>query len=553
MPPIQEKEFQGKPAAPGYALAKPVFFVTDTASTAAAEHAFRLKPLENISVEMEIESYRQAASTVVTHFASKKGMAGASGDELTAQLMDAYCELVADEELEKDIVTKIQESQQTACEATRLVFGELFAAMASIEDEYARQRADDLRAVRDRLLRVLAGLPVEKVPDFPEGGGILFGDDLSPADTALIPKERLLGIVSRTGGATSHVAILARNLEIPAIVGAEFELTPDAESVFIDGFSGRIVFQPGAELCRECETNTSALRQQKRLLEKFRDQPAVTKSGQKIALLANIGHDSEVDLAKKFGADGIGLFRTEFLFMDSDHAPSEDEQFRAYKHVLQAMNDKPVTIRTFDVGGDKPLSYLPLPQEANPFLGMRGCRLYSAFSEVILTQLRALYRASPFGRLRIMFPMVVHVSEVVDFLTQSEEAKAQLAAKRIPFDESVQRGMMIETPAAALIADELLAMVDFASLGTNDLTQYTLAVDRGNEHIASLYDARHPAVVNLIKTAAEAGRRLEKPIGICGELASDEMMIPILLECGLNSLSMVPARIPDAKRRIAEL
>ncbi len=538
-----ETIFQGKPAAPGYALAVPIFFSCEKQMETVAGQKF-------VSAELEIEAYRQAAGRLLTHFENRRNTAMATGDELTGQLLDAYGEMVSDEELEKDIVQRIQCENMTAAVATCSVFGEIIDEMASIEDEYARQRIDDLRSIQERLLRILAGWPIEKTIDFPDCGCILFGDDLSPADTAQIPKERLLGIVSRSGGTTSHVAILARNLGIPAIVGANVEIDDAVEVAYINGFTGQIVLNPGEAIRREFETKSKALDGERRELEKLRDCPAVTREGQRIRLLANIGHDNEVDLALQFGAEGIGLFRTEFLFMNADHAPSEDEQFQAYKHVLQAMKDRPVTIRTLDIGGDKPLSYIHLPQESNPFLGQRGCRLYQIDSELILTQLCALYRASVFGRLRIMIPMIVYAFEVEEFLAQTQEAQARLTARKIPFDNSAEIGIMIETPAAALTAHQLLELVDFASLGTNDLTQYTLAVDRGNEHVASLYDSRHLAIQKLIQMSVEAGYSQNKSVGICGELASDETMLPFFLNTGLDSLSMSPSLIPAVKKRV---
>ncbi len=541
-----ETIFQGKPAAPGYALGAPVFFLSDKKTATVSNEPF-------VSAESEIEAYRLAVAKLSEHFENRRNVSTAAGDELTAQLLDAYGEMASDEELEKDISECIRTGQKTASEATCFVFEEIIEEMASIEDEYARQRADDLRSIQVRLLRVLSGLPVEKTIDFPEGGGILFGDELTPADTSQIPKERLLGIVSRSGGTTSHVAILARNLEIPAVVGADFEADGTAKSVYVDGFTGRIVFNPGEEIRREFEVKSNALRQERLKLEELRDCPAITKDGGRIRLLANIGHDNEVDLALKFGAEGVGLFRTEFLFMNADRPPSEELQFQAYRKVLEAMDDRPVTIRTFDIGGDKPLSYVDLPQESNPFLGLRGCRIYRTHSELILTQLCALYRASVFGRLRIMFPMIAHSFEVEEFLSQTREARSQLTARKIPFDDSTEIGIMIETPAAALIADELLGQVDFASLGTNDLTQYTLAVDRGNEHVASLYDARHPAVQRLIRHVVQVGRSQNKSVGLCGELSSDETMPSFFLDIGIESLSMPPSLIPSIKKRIREL
>lgn len=541
-----ETILHGIPAAPGYAYGPIVIF------------PFKDDSIAKISVftseEEEIEKYRYAVAKLLDHFELLSRRANLSDDSMTAELMESYREMISDEELESDVVTKIREDRSSATEAVCSVFGEIIEDMESLEDEYARQRSDDIRSIRHQLLKILSGENLDTEIEIPDGGAILFGEDLSPSDTALIPKDRLLGIVSRTGGTSSHVAILARNLEIPAVLGIDFSPDtfngPAEKNAWIDGSEGKLILEPDPKTMLKYEQKTLEHSEKRKSLERLRDVPAIIPNGRRIRLLANIGSSEEIDSVVKFGAEGIGLFRTEFLFMNSPHAPSEEEQFLAYKKVLEAMDGKPVTIRTLDIGGDKPLDYIRIPTETNPFLGLRACRLYRIYPDLILTQIRALYRASLYGNLKIMFPMITAPTEVDEMLSWTEKAKDHLKSRNTDFSDSAEIGIMVETPAAALIADVLLDKVDFCSIGTNDLTQYTLAVDRGNEQLASLYDPLHPAVLRLIRETVKAGTAKGKHVSICGESAGDVSALEQLLETGIDCLSMNPSSIPGIKEAI---
>lgn len=543
---IPETIFRGTPAAGGYAEGVAVHLPSSDGTPE--------KNRPYISEEFETDSFHRALEGLASHFRILREKAIDSDDKLTAELMDAYCEMACDEELTGDIVALVRNERLSAPEATRRVFDEIIEDMKSIEDEYARQRADDLRSVRDRLFQTLSGQAPGHSVELPEEDIVLFGDDLSPADTAQIPKRRLSGLVSRAGGVTSHVVILARSLDIPAVVGVDFDW-PEREQtrVFLDGFEGRVVFNPCRRTREYYERKTAECRDIRRRLEGLRDLPAVTRSGRRLRLTANIGHVDEAVSALQSGAEGIGLFRTEFLFMSCERPPCEKEQYRAYREVLLALGERSVTVRTLDVGGDKPLSYLDLPREANPFLGRRGCRIYEHDPELVLSQLCAIYRASIHGNVRILFPMVNDGRDRDRCFRLAEEARNRLAGQKIPFCQEVPLGVMIETPAAALTIEDWADGVDFFSLGTNDLAQYTLAVDRGNEDVASNDDMRHPAVLRLIRETAQAGKNKGKPVSLCGELASEPSMASFFLEIGIQSLSMSPASIPSVKETVREL
>jgi phosphotransferase system enzyme I (PtsI) len=365
-------------------------------------------------------------------------------------------------------------------------------------------------------------------------------------------KGKVLGFATESGGMTSHVAIMAKSMEIPAIVGTGemVNFVDDGSTVILDASMGKIVINPSDEALKMYEEQIRIFEIEQKELAKLKDLPAVTLDGHRVELCANIGSDSDAGAAVKHGAEGIGLYRTEFLYMDKPQMPSEEEQFEAYKSVAEAMEGYPVIIRTMDIGGDKELCYLDIPPEENPFLGWRAIRMCLDSPELFNIQLKAILRASHYGKLRIMYPMIISISEIRKLNDILNTVKAKLSEEEIPFDKDIEVGIMIETPAAAVIASKLIEEVDFFSIGTNDLTQYTLAVDRGNEKIADLYQPLHPAVLSLIKQVIDASHKAGKWTGMCGELAGNERAALVLLGMGLDEFSMSPISIGKIKNLI---
>lgn len=423
----------------------------------------------------------------------------------------------------------------------------------ALDDDYLRSRAADVLDVGQRVLRQL--LPIELPSlDFSRPS-ILVAADLTPSDTARLDPAKVLGICTELGGATSHSAILARALGIPAIVGLNGATGTLAEGqlIALDGSSGWLWLRPNPEKLTELEGQRHAWQQIQQQAKRTGQQPAVTQDGRMIEVATNIGGPNDAEVALEFGAEGVGLFRTEFLFMDRDQAPTEAEQLAAYQQVAQAMGARPLIIRTLDIGGDKPLPYLDLGSEANPFLGWRGIRFCLDRPDLFKTQLQAILRASPDHNLKLMFPMIGTLAELRAAKKVLAEAQAELRAANIPFDEKMEVGMMIEVPAAVAIADQLAAEVDFFSIGTNDLTQYVMATDRGNARVASLANALQPAVLRMIHQTVQAAHAGGIWVGMCGELAGNALATPILVGLGIDELSMSAPNIPTVKLAIRQL
>jgi len=537
-----ETILQGIAAADGFAKGDPVVLrtqpVIDLAST-----PFR-------GTETEIDAFKSGRQRYLEHLQRLIDSAK-EHDGTTVDILDAYTEILIDDEIEKEIIRIIEQESVAAIAAVDRVFRAAESEMLQLENDYARQRSEDIKHIGQTLLRSVAGYDLNTETELPDAGFILCGHELTPADTAPIPKDQLLGIITETGGKTSHVALLAQNLGVPAVVGLQgFLESIDSGHILLDGCQGSVILNPSLKSTEAFFEKQSAYQAEKQQLESLRDLPAQTKAGKTIELFANIGSLEDIVLAKKFGAEGIGLFRTEFLFAQATSMPDEETQFAYYRQLVSEMQGKPVTIRTLDIGGDKPLTYLPFPKEQNPFLGWRACRMYAAHPELILTQLRAAFRASMFGHVRIMVPMVSSVEEVHEMLGWVDEAKTQLSNRDMEYADHIPLGIMVETPAAAMIIEELLQPIDFCSIGTNDLTQYTLAVDRGNERVASLYDPFHPAVLRLIERTVKSAKKLDKGVSLCGELGGDPLAVPFLVGIGLTQLSMTPSRIPALKQRI---
>ncbi len=468
-----------------------------------------------------------------------------------AEIFEGHIMLLEDEELEQEIVSLIKGDKKTADAAVYSVIEDQAQALEALDDEYLKERAADVRDIGKRLLKNILNIPIVDLSAITEEV-ILVAPDLTPSETAQLNLDKVLGFITDLGGRTSHTSIMARSLEIPAIVG-----TTDATSkvksgdfIVLDGVNNTIYLNPSESEIDKLKAFRNEYLQEKEELAKLKDLPAITLDGHQVEVCANIGTVRDVAGAERNGAEGVGLYRTEFLFMDRDALPTEEEQFQAYKAVAEAMGSQAVIVRTMDIGGDIDLPDMNLPKAENPFLGWRAIRICLDRKEILHSQLRAILRASKFGKLRIMFPMVISVEEVRELKAELEMLKGQLREEGKAFDEAIEVGIMVETPAAAIIAHHLAKEVDFFSIGTNDLTQYTLAVDRGNELISHLYNPMSPAVLNLIKQVIDASHAEGKWTGMCGELAGDERATLLLLGMGLDEFSMSAISIPRIKKLI---
>ena len=436
-----------------------------------------------------------------------------------------------------------------AVEQTGGQFSQMFAQM---DDDYMKERSADVLDVSRRVIRLLTGQEDEAL-----GGDtpcIIAADDLAPSETARLDRSKVLGFITARGSSNSHTAIFARTMGIPAVVGLGDSLLEefDGKEVFVDGASGEVFVDPDAQTSAQLADRRDQEAAHRRYLDTFRGREAVTPDGHRVLVCANIGAPKDLEAVQGADADGIGLFRSEFLYLGRDNYPPEEDQYQAYRQVLEAMGGRMVVIRTLDIGADKQADYFQLPKEENPAMGLRAIRICLTRPEVFRTQLRALYRASAHGKLGIMFPMITSVSEVLRIKEICAQVREELKAEGIPFDEKVELGIMIETPAAAVISDLLAREVDFFSIGTNDLTQYTLAVDRQNAQVESFCDRHHEALLRLIRTTVENAHRAGIWAGICGELAADTALTDFFTEVGVDELSMTPGAILEVKARILD-
>jgi len=438
--------------------------------------------------------------------------------------------------------------------AVRRSFEEIASQMETMKNEYFKERAKDILDVSDRLLRHILNKPIPDLSFLPSPS-IIVAKDITPSDTASLDRKNVLGFVTDLGGITSHTAILAEALGIPAVVGLK-NITgqvKNGETIAIDGETGEVVIEPDKQTIEAFEEKKKILEEKRKVFETIKFMPAVTRSGRKIEISANIGSPKDADLALENGADGVGLYRTEFLFLDRNAPPTEEEQFEAYKIVLEKFKEKPVIIRTLDIGGDKQIPYLNLEKELNPFLGVRAIRLCFQRVDLFKTQLRAILKASIFGHPLIMYPMIAVKEEILRANEILNEVKGELTKEGILFNKDIPVGIMVETPSSALNAEELIDYVDFFSIGTNDLTQYTFAADRTNNALSYLYQPLNPALLKLVKMTIDASHKKGKWTGMCGELAGDPEAIPKLVELGIDELSMSPSRIPEAKKVVMKL
>lgn len=475
------------------------------------------------------------------------------GDE-NSSIFQIHSMMLEDEDFLAEIREKI-ENERVNAEYAVWEIGKLFSErFAQMDDSYMQARKTDVIDISSRLIRVLERKSEESPAPF-AAPSVVCAEDLMPSDTIQMDTARVLAFVTREGSMTSHAAILARTLQIPSVagLGSGFSELTDGVTAVVDGFSGEIFLEPDEALLAEYRVKRDACARERESLRSMAGQKAVTRSGRSIELNANIGHPGDVDGALENSADGIGLFRSEFLYMEGTSFPTEEQQLQAYKTVLEKMGNKRVIIRTLDLGADKQIPYWNLPKEANPALGCRAIRICLKNEKIFRTQLRALLRASVFGNLSVMFPMIISIDEVRAAKKIVEQVKTELRAQGLPYSEHVPFGIMVETPAAALVSDSLAKEVDFFSIGTNDLTQYTLAADRMNSSIAELYDPRHPAVLWLIEMTVRSAKQAGIEVGICGESAADTGLTAFYLKIGVNELSVAPSRIPEIKKAIREL
>ncbi|MBC3938063.1 phosphoenolpyruvate--protein phosphotransferase [Anaerotruncus massiliensis (ex Liu et al. 2021)] len=452
-----------------------------------------------------------------------------------------------------DSVTNIITSQGVNAEYAVGVTADNFAQMFSaMDDPYMQGRAADVKDVSERLVNVLCGVQSAGVDSV--GPVVIAADDLAPSETVQLDKNKILAFVTKRGSANSHTAILARTMNIPAVIGVgdALEEAYNGREVIVDGFCGQIYVDPDAETTAALREKWEKENDKRRLLQELRGKENVTVDGQKVLIYANIGSPSDMGAVLANDAGGIGLFRSEFLYLESSGYPSEEEQFAAYRTVAETAAGKRVVIRTLDIGADKQVDYFQLPKEDNPAMGYRAIRICLTREDVFKTQLRALYRASAFGNIAIMFPMITSVWEVREIKRIAAEVREELKAAGIPYSEEVELGIMIETPAAAMISDRLAPEVDFFSIGTNDLTQYTLAIDRQNQKLERFYDAHHPAILRFIKLVADNAHKAGIWMGICGELAADPELTETFLAIGVDELSVSPPYVLELRRRVRE-
>ncbi|MDO5375841.1 MAG: phosphoenolpyruvate--protein phosphotransferase [Staphylococcus rostri] len=471
-----------------------------------------------------------------------------------AAIFDAHLLVLDDPELINPIESMIKDDSASAPHALTEVTQNFITIFESMDNEYMKERAADIRDVSKRVLAHILGVELPN-PSIVDESVIIVAHDLTPSDTAQLNKQYVQGFVTNIGGRTSHSAIMSRSLEIPAVVGtkAVTQSVQNGDMIIVDGLTGDVIINPSQDEVRAYQQKRDMFFEDREALKQLRDEATTTIDGKHVELAANIGTPNDLEGVKNNGAEGIGLYRTEFLYMGRDNMPSEDEQFEAYKKVLEEMDGKRVVVRTLDIGGDKELPYLNLPEEMNPFLGYRAIRLCLDQPDIFRPQLRALLRASVYGKLNIMFPMVATVQEFRDAKALLLEEKENLKSEGVEVSDDIELGIMVEIPSTAALADVFAKEVDFFSIGTNDLIQYTMAADRMSERVSYLYQPYNPSILRLVKQVIDASHAEGKWTGMCGEMAGDETAIPLLLGLGLDEFSMSATSILKARRQIKGL
>ena len=537
---------QGIAASDGIAIAK-VYTLTEP------DLSFTKISVEDTDKEISRLEEALAVSTKEIELIKETALKNLGEEE--AQVFEAHLMVLSDPELVgqvKDAITSQKVNAEHALKEVSDMFISIFAGME--DNPYMQERAADIRDVSKRILANLLGVKIPSPATIKDEVVVVAGD-LTPSDTAQLNRQYVKAFVTDIGGRTSHSAIMARSLEIPAIVGTKeiTSLAKDGDLIIIDGLSGDVFLNPSEDVVAEYRAKAEAFAAQQAEWEKLKDADTFTKDGHQVELAANIGTPKDLEGVINNGAEGVGLYRTEFLYMDSHDMPTEEDQFEAYKAVLEGMNGKPVVVRTMDIGGDKELPYLPLPHEMNPFLGYRAIRISLNEPEMFRTQLRALLRASVYGKLRIMFPMIATLNDFRGAKALLLEEKAKLVAEGVAVSDDIQVGIMIEIPAAAVLAHQFAKEVDFFSIGTNDLIQYTMAADRMNERVSYLYQPYNPSILTLIKHVIDSAHKEGKWAGMCGEMAGDQTAVPLLVGLGLDEFSMSASSVLKTRSLISKL
>lgn len=530
---------QGKAIFGGIAIGPISFF---------AKEQKQVKRTKVEDTEAEIARYEAALATAIEQLGALYEKALKEVGESEAQIFEVHQMMLEDDDY-NDSVKNIITSQGLNAEYAVATTGDNFSTMfAAMDDEYFQARAVDVKDISERIINILLGIGEAKVSDEPS---IIVAEDLAPSETVQMDKSKLLGFVTRLGSSNSHTAILARTMNIPALIQVDIKEEWNGKQAIIDGFSGKFIIEPEADVLEEYQKKQAEQLERRRLLAEQKGKPTVTKNGKAIKLFANIGSVSDLQSVMENDAAGIGLFRSEFLYLESDTYPTEEEQFKAYKMVAETMAGKKVIIRTLDIGADKQVDYFELDKEENPAMGLRAIRICLTRPEIFKTQLRALLRASAFGNIAVMYPMIISVEEVRKIKAIMEEVKAELDEAGIPYG-NVEQGIMIETPAAVILSDLLAKEVDFFSIGTNDLTQYTLAIDRQNAKLDEFYNPHHEAVLRMIQMVVENAHKAGIWAGICGELGADLELTDRFMEMGVDELSVSPTFIYPVRQKIRE-
>lgn len=530
---------QGKAIFGGIAIGPISFF---------AKEQKQVKRTKVEDTEAEIARYEAALATAIEQLGALYEKALKEVGESEAQIFEVHQMMLEDDDY-NDSVKNIITSQGLNAEYAVATTGDNFSTMfAAMDDEYFQARAVDVKDISERIINILMGIGEATVSDEPS---IIVAEDLAPSETVQMDKSKLLGFVTRLGSSNSHTAILARTMNIPALIQVDIKEEWNGKQAIIDGFSGKFIIEPEADVLEEYQKKQAEQQERRRLLAEQKGKPTVTKNGKAIKLFANIGSVSDLQSVMENDAAGIGLFRSEFLYLESDAYPTEEEQFRAYKMVAETMAGKKVIIRTLDIGADKQVDYFELDKEENPAMGLRAIRICLTRPEIFKTQLRALLRASAFGNIAVMYPMIISVEEVRKIKAIMEEVKAELDEAGIPYG-NVEQGIMIETPAAVILSDLLAKEVDFFSIGTNDLTQYTLAIDRQNAKLDEFYNPHHEAVLRMIQMVVENAHKAGIWAGICGELGADLELTDRFMEMGVDELSVSPTFIYPVRQKIRE-